>query len=115
MRVPNFTEVKEFSTSNSDEAVPFGELQVLKEKMINYLQNPESHPRYDEEWKVFWVQKYEDLVKDGLDPNNHDFIEDWINYWPRKIVSIHKQEVEILKQNIRNQRNLPMSSDEENF
>jgi hypothetical protein len=70
-------------------------------KFINDLNNPESHAQYQDEWKKFWVEKYKEIVASGLDPNNYNYNRDWIVFWPKRILQIHKENLQIKKREIK--------------
>ena len=45
---------------------------VLQRKEF-FERRPEDHPKYSEEWKLFWERRYKELQVQGRDPNSHDF------------------------------------------
>jgi hypothetical protein len=43
---------------------------------------PESHPKYRDEWKIWWEHRYKEILKEGkVDPKNYDFIPEWTKFW----------------------------------
>jgi hypothetical protein len=48
-------------------------LKIVMQRKEFFERRPEDHPKYAEEWKIFWERRYKDLQQQGLDPNNHDF------------------------------------------
>jgi hypothetical protein len=79
----------------------------LKIELTTNLKDPEKHPRYQDEWKIFWVKRYKELVVEGKDPNSHNFNKDWIEYWPRKIVELYNDEITEKKEEIRKKFKVP--------
>jgi len=54
---------------------------------------PEDHPKYGEEWKLFWEKRYKELQAQGKDPNNHDFKAEWIPFWTKRVTQMFDTEV----------------------
>merc|ERR1719318_704289 len=54
---------------------------------------PEDHPKYGEEWKMFWEKRYKELQAQGKDPNNHDFKAEWIPFWTKRVTQMFDTEV----------------------
>ena len=59
-----------------------------------YKKNPESHPEYNSEWKLFWERRYQELVSRGVDPNKHDFKPEWVLFWNDRMKDIFRGIVE---------------------
>jgi hypothetical protein len=81
-------------------------IKELKLELTTNLKDPEKHPRYQDEWKIFWVKRYKELVVEGKDPNSHNFNKDWIEYWPRKIVELYNDKVCEKREIIRKEMNI---------
>eukprot|EP00092_Neocalanus_flemingeri_P001633 GFUD01001743.1.p1 GENE.GFUD01001743.1~~GFUD01001743.1.p1 ORF type:complete len:1274 (+),score=352.69 GFUD01001743.1:59-3880(+) len=58
-----------------------------------YDKRPEDHPKYGEEWKMFWEKRYKELQAQGKDPNNHDFKAEWIPFWTKRVSQLFDTEV----------------------
>jgi len=58
-----------------------------------YDKRPEDHPKYGEEWKMFWEKRYKELQSQGKDPNNHDFKSEWIPFWTKRVSQMFDTEV----------------------
>merc|ERR1719317_1448925 len=54
---------------------------------------PEDHPKYGEEWKLFWEKRYKELQAQGKDPKNHDFKAEWIPFWTKRVTQMFDTEV----------------------
>lgn len=68
-----------------------------------YRKNPECHARYSEEWKIFWVQRSNQLKEQGKDYKNYEFKTDWISYWLRQMELLHKEDLLRKQEEIRKQ------------
>lgn len=87
----------------------------LLEKLAQHEKNPEKHPQYPEEWKLFWNKRYKELQVAGKDPNKHDFKPEWIEYWNRRMRELHEQEFMKKKEEIREKLNLPVDEPKPHF
>ncbi|XP_071524421.1 uncharacterized protein [Panulirus ornatus] len=56
-----------------------------KNEQVVYEKNPESHPQYTQEWKMFWEHRCQQLVKQGLNPFQYDFKSEWALFWPQRM------------------------------
>merc|ERR1719347_2213336 len=65
---------------------------ISKRKEI-YEKRPEDHPKYGDEWKLFWEKRYKELQAQGKDPNNHDFKAEWIPFWTKRVTQMFDSEV----------------------
>lgn len=61
----------------------------LLDKLKYHEKNPEKHPLYPEEWKMFWNKRYKELQAEGKDPNTHDFKPEWIDFWDKRMKELH--------------------------
>jgi hypothetical protein len=48
-------------------------LNNIQQRKEFFERRPEDHPKYAEEWKLFWERRYKELQMLGRDPTNHDF------------------------------------------
>lgn len=69
--------------------------------------NPEKHPQYNEEWKIFWNKRYKELQNEGKDPTTFDFKPEWIQYWNKRILELHSTEVKTKKEALRKRYSSP--------
>uniref|UniRef100_A0A8D8H6U8 Uncharacterized protein CG7065 n=4 Tax=Culex pipiens TaxID=7175 RepID=A0A8D8H6U8_CULPI len=74
--------------------------------------NPEKHPLYPEEWKMFWNRRYKELQNEKKDPSKHDFKPEWIQFWTKRMKELRDEEVEKKKIEIRTKLNLPSEDSE---
>ncbi|XP_044758748.1 uncharacterized protein CG7065-like isoform X2 [Coccinella septempunctata] len=58
-----------------------------------HKENPEKHPKYNDEWKKFWNARYKELQAEGKNAATHDFKPEWIEYWNKRILELHQEEV----------------------
>ena len=64
----------------------------LGKTLKQHEQNPEKHPQYNEEWKVFWNRRYRELQSQGQDAAHYDFKPEWILFWKKRMVELHDEE-----------------------
>ncbi|XP_052865542.1 uncharacterized protein CG7065-like [Anopheles cruzii] len=83
----------------------------LTKQMKEYEKNPEKHPKYSEEWKMFWNRRYKELQAEKKDPQKHNFKPEWIEYWTKRMKDLHDEEVQRKKLEVRTKLNL--SAEEE--
>ena len=82
-------------------------LKKVKTKREVFQKRPEDHPSYGDEWKLFWKNKYNELVIMGRDPKTHDYKSDWIPYWEKKLADMFDQEVLDKTDDLMKKFNLP--------
>jgi hypothetical protein len=58
-----------------------------------FIQRPEDHPAYPEEWGLFWERRYQSLLDEGKDPDTHDFKQEWIPFWTKRSKELFCAEV----------------------
>lgn len=51
--------------------------------------------RYAEEWAVFWQNRYAEVQAAGQDPDQHNYLADWIPFWGRRVRELALEEVRI--------------------
>ncbi|XP_026284251.2 uncharacterized protein CG7065-like [Frankliniella occidentalis] len=95
------------------------ELAIVEKEMLETLsqheKNPEKHPKYPEEWKLFWNKRYKELQASGKDPNKHDFKPEWIEFWNRRMRELHEQDFMKKKEELREKLNLPVDEPKPHF
>ncbi|XP_045476569.1 uncharacterized protein CG7065-like isoform X2 [Harmonia axyridis] len=58
-----------------------------------HKENPEKHPKYNDEWKKFWNARYKELQAEGKNASTHDFKPEWIECWNKRMLELHKEEI----------------------
>ena len=61
---------------------------VITFQQIVYEKNPESHPLYNREWKIFWERRCRELEKAGIDPFMYDFKTEWARFWHHRMKEV---------------------------
>ena len=46
---------------------------LLQQRRAFYETQPENHPQYEVEWKLFWQRRFMELKNEGKDPTQHNF------------------------------------------
>ena len=64
------------------------------------MKNPESHPRYKNEWCSFWERRYREVEKEGKDPGRHDFKSEWIIFWKNRMQQLCEEEYRQRRQDL---------------
>ncbi|KAH8291678.1 hypothetical protein KR018_005288 [Drosophila ironensis] len=83
------------------------QLKQLRDDMETYETNPEKHPDYPEEWKLFWNRRYKQLQEEKkVDPNHYDYKPEWIAYWRDRRIEIFNQTVNKVKQDLKDKLKL---------
>ncbi|XP_023340216.1 arginine/serine-rich coiled-coil protein 2, partial [Eurytemora carolleeae] len=59
-------------------------MEYAQERLAKYDASPEEHPQYAEEWKNFWTLRYTEVKNSGRNPDDHDYLAEWIPYWSHK-------------------------------
>ncbi|XP_065165395.1 uncharacterized protein CG7065-like isoform X2 [Atheta coriaria] len=65
----------------------------MEPQLRKHQMNPEKHPQYNEEWKIFWNKRYKELQMEGRDTQGYDFKPEWIVYWNKRMEEFHKTAV----------------------
>ncbi|XP_046405465.1 uncharacterized protein LOC124170646 isoform X2 [Ischnura elegans] len=74
----------------------------------HYQQNPEEHPRYAAEWKIFYSRRMGEAKGHAdLDPRSEEFKLEWIEFWSQKMNELLNQEFRERKDAIRKKLGLP--------
>lgn len=92
--------------TKSDKFEEFKKLATAIEKdmervLKQHERNPEKHPQYSEEWKLFWNKRYKELLSEGKDAANYDFKPEWIQFWNKRMVELHNTEIKAKKDALR--------------
>lgn len=87
--------------SQAEEAI-----KKLKESFKDYERNPERHPKYSEEWKMFWSRKFKELLAKGKDANSYDYKPEWVEFWVERMHDLHRMDVDKVKEDLRKQLGL---------
>lgn len=59
-----------------------------------FINEPERHPCYQEEWMNFWDKRCAELEAEGVDTENYDFQKEWLPFWLKRMQEIMKERVE---------------------
>ncbi|KAL7743462.1 hypothetical protein ACLKA6_018601 [Drosophila palustris] len=90
------------------------QLKQLRDETETYESNPEKHPDYSEEWKLFWNTRYKQLQEEKkCDPNSYDYKPEWISYWKDRRVELFNIAVNKIKKELQEKFKLG-DDDEEN-
>lgn len=79
----------------------------LLDKQYTYQLDPRSHPQYQAEWNTFWARRQQDFFDAGNDPYNHDFTQEWRQYWFKRMKQIDIETIDRCEKEIRIALNLP--------
>lgn len=82
-----------------------------------YRLKPETHPLYDEEWKIFYYRKNPSFASAKIAVNSEVYKKDWIKFWVIRLEELHYEEINKHKQVIQEELNLTpelIRRDEEN-
>ncbi|KRT81020.1 hypothetical protein AMK59_6239 [Oryctes borbonicus] len=98
--------------SNSDKMEEYRKLAIaiendMEKTLKQHERNPEKHPQYNEEWKIFWNKRYKELQAEGKDASSYDFKPEWIVFWNKRMGEIHNIEVKTKKDALRRRLGLP--------
>jgi hypothetical protein len=69
----------------------------MKTELKQNLKNPENHPKYEEEWRKFYVERSRNVTQVSKQPDNN-LTKDWIKYWPQRMVHMYNEDVVNIKQ-----------------
>ncbi|KAK8739764.1 hypothetical protein OTU49_003182 [Cherax quadricarinatus] len=61
-------------------------------KQVLYDKQPEAHPDYNREWKIFWERRCGELEEKGIDAFSHDFKSEWAIFWRQRIKELMTNE-----------------------
>jgi zinc finger CCCH domain-containing protein 13 len=86
------------------------EVKKLEKSISDYRKSPETHPKYSEEWKLFWCRKYKELLAEGKDANGYDYKPDWIEFWVGRMEELHKINVDKTKDDLRKKLELSLNA-----
>lgn len=79
----------------------------MSRQLKQHEKNPEKHPKYNDEWKLFWNKRYKELQSEGKDPSKHDFKPEWIVFWNKRMLELHNAEVKSKKDALKRRLGLP--------
>ncbi|XP_059607868.1 uncharacterized protein LOC132255743 [Phlebotomus argentipes] len=77
------------------------ELAGLKESYAAFENFPESHPKYQAEWRTYWNRRCEELTRFGIDTEDYDFKPEWLEFWKRRLKELYTEESEHILKAIR--------------
>lgn len=65
-------------------------------------ENPEEHPQYAEEWRIFYEKRYRELATtESSDPVTHDYKPEWVDIWMTRMQELKIAEFESREKGIR--------------
>jgi hypothetical protein len=83
----------------------------VRKKYLRYAENPESHPKYTEEWNDFWLREYYKLNGQKA-PSECDFVPQWIGHWKQRLEELEKQDLLEMRIKLRQKMHLPVEKAE---
>lgn len=63
-----------------------------------YLKQPDAHPDYNKEYRMFVQQKIKSIIELGGDPNTFNFHFEWRKYWPTRMNDLFRENWEMKMQ-----------------
>lgn len=75
--------------------------KIMKEYEL-HKQTPENHPRYGDEWKVFWKRRYIQIKKEGKsDPQTYDYKAEWKGFWMNRMKVLMEKNLDDIKKELK--------------
>lgn len=78
----------------------------IETKYMDYQIVPDTHPKYDSEWKYYWIRKVK--LNPGIDYNSSDFIEAWKKFFKFRLNELKLEDTLKERIRIRKELNLPV-------
>jgi hypothetical protein len=78
----------------------------IKKKSRYYHTQPEKHPAYNGEWKVFWNRKQMEVKDTGRDPAKYDYTPEWKVFWNERVEELYIHEYQERKRELKRKYNL---------
>lgn len=72
-------------------------------KYKSYEKEPEKHPKYRGEWLSYWQRRSTELKREGIDPEKHNFGEEWKKYFLSRLNFFKFIEISEIRNNLFNQ------------
>lgn len=96
---PNIVEGKKIMEEKKRKYKSIVEIAIteMEKELKQNEKNPKKHPKYSEEWKLFWIRRYKQLILEGKNANDHDYEPEWVEYWKKRMKELHDKEVEKIK------------------
>ncbi|ENN75956.1 hypothetical protein YQE_07491, partial [Dendroctonus ponderosae] len=79
----------------------------ISKTLKQHEKNPEKHPKYNDEWKLFWNKRYKELQAEGKDASKYDFKPEWIVFWGKRMKELSNEELKRRKDGLRKRLGLP--------
>ncbi|XP_059477173.1 uncharacterized protein LOC132197708 isoform X2 [Neocloeon triangulifer] len=73
----------------------------IKKKRRHYQTQPEKHPAYNEEWKIFWNKKQQEVKESGRNPAKYDYTPEWKIFWNERVEELYIHELQDHKRELR--------------
>lgn len=78
------------------------DINLTESTYRGYEENPEEHPQYAEEWRIFYEKRYRELATtEGSDPVTHDYKPEWVDVWMTRMQELKIAEFESREKGIR--------------
>lgn len=78
---------------------------AINQNYAAYDNHPESHPKYNDEWKEFWLRKYDEVKGE---PNMAEITDEWRIFWIGRSMELQEDEILKLRVKLRDQMDLPI-------
>ncbi|XP_021950607.1 uncharacterized protein LOC110847881 isoform X2 [Folsomia candida] len=82
---------KQWKLMEAEEAM-FREQFIDRRK--EYVSAPEEHPRYANEWTEFWERRYQEVEKEGKDPDTYNYVVEWKDFWSKRLNFLLQEEAD---------------------
>ncbi|XP_065341175.1 uncharacterized protein CG7065-like isoform X1 [Cloeon dipterum] len=88
----------------------------IKKKRRHYQTQPEKHPAYNDEWKLFWNRKQQEVKQSGRNPAKYDYTPEWKVFWNERVEDLYIRELQERKSELKkrmsfaDESNMPRSS-----
>ncbi|XP_021945532.1 uncharacterized protein LOC110843799 isoform X2 [Folsomia candida] len=76
---------KKWNQTKKQEQIIIDEFKALR---TSYLEKPSSHPAHRKEWLLFWETRRSQLIKQGRNPDTHNYHPEWCDYWLPKMLEL---------------------------
>lgn len=83
---------KKWKKMKQEEQVLIDEYKALRSRSIA---DPSSHPARGKEWLLFWEKRRLQLIKDGKNPDSHNYHPEWASYWLKRMLDLLKADAEL--------------------
>lgn len=74
--------------------------KAVEEKYKKFQLVPENHWKYREEWVEFWLQRCQELQREGISTINYNFRPEWRKFFIERLKSFESLEIREKLQNL---------------